>query len=459
MKYFMGLVSILTLFCAAPGVRAAGEVPSAGTAAYQLLVTFTDRSINRASIGGPGDYYTGVYDTGDVGYQSTAWGRRISHALAQDYQLRTVTGWPIASLGIHCVVYEIRDGRPVERVLEELARDHRVGAAQRMNTFRVLSDDPYRELQKSLPALSVDAAHRYATGRQVTIAVIDTGVDLAHPDLAGQITVFENLVAANNATFDEDIHGTAIVGIIAALANNGLGIEGVAPDAKLIALKACWPESPGAEAAICNSLTLAKALDSTLRLAPQILNLSLAGPRDPLLEALLRAAFERHIIIVAAEPAQRSADTEFPTSFSEVIRARSASTRPESAIASGITALAAPGVDVLTTFPHGTYNFISGSSFAAAHISGLVALLLELQPELTGTQVHDILVSSAGPASMADGASLLTVNACAAIQKLRSVSCVPEAQGTTQLSGSTPSLSRELVSPAARREPGAAGVM
>ena len=98
------------------------------------------------------------------------------------------------------------------------------------------------------------------------VAIIDTGIDFNHPDLAGQIVARRNFVDSDDAAFRLDRHGTAVAGVIAALADNHLGIVGIAPDSRLIALKACWQARATLAAATCNSFTLAQALQSAIDL-------------------------------------------------------------------------------------------------------------------------------------------------------------------------------------------------
>ena len=231
-------------------------------------------------------------------------------------------------------------------------------------------------------------------------------------------------MADDPTPFVNDIHGTAVAGIMAALGDNGKGIVGVAPDSKLIALKACWPEKPDSPAAVCDSLTLAKALDAAVRLRPAILNLSLTGPYDPLLAKLIAKAIEQRIVVVAADPEQTDAYSGFPASMEHVIAVRLArKQRSPTEPAAGDHWLLAPGSEVLTTFPHGAYNFISGSSFAAAHVSGIVALLLELQPGLPADGVIKILQATAAHAEQSAALQLSgVVNACSAIANLRGMS-------------------------------------
>jgi subtilisin family serine protease len=209
--------------------------------------------------------------------------------------------------------------------------------------------------------------------------------------------------------FTADVHGTAIAGVIAARANNSLGIVGVAPGAVLFALKACWQADPASRAAVCDSYTLAQAVDFALREGAQVLNFSLTGPRDPLLSQLLEVAGERGVVVLAAAPSSRAgaSDSGFPASHPGVLAVHAAgmlgdgpnddgspspSVVPSVAPAAGAPVqLAAPGLDILSTAPRNGYDFYSGSSLAVAQVTGVVALLLEYRPELTPAEVAKVL--------------------------------------------------------------------
>ena len=275
-------------------------------------------------------------------------------------------------------------------------------------------DDPYHHLQHGSAAMRTGAAQRWATGRGVRIAVIDTGVEIDHPDLTGRIVGARNFVDRGEVTFTSDRHGTSVAGVIAAVANNGEGIVGVAPDAGILALKACWPVAGSAAAARCDSYTLALAIDFAIQEEVEILNMSLAGPEDPLLALLVGKAIERGIVVVAARDDRASGAGAFPASLEGVI-----SIGLPKDPAGGSGALVAPGTDVLTTVPRHSYDFLSGSSFAAAHASGVVALLLERNRALAPVEVADLLGQSLrwGRRS-ATVDEVPVIDACAAIGRL-----------------------------------------
>jgi subtilisin family serine protease len=342
-------------------------------------------------------------------------------ALEQRYRLTLVFAWTMESLGEQCVVFEVPLGRSAHDVAQQLAGDPRVSIAQTVETFRTEGGDPYAPLQHGSTTLRLDQAHRYATGKGVKVAVVDTGVDFDHPDLRERVKKAQNFVDRGERSFTSDIHGTAVAGLIAATANNDVGIAGAAPQAEIYALKACWEQPPGAHQAVCTSYTLAKAVDYAIVQGAQVLNFSLAGPPDPLLGKLIDHALAKGIVVVAADGG--SAAQSFPASYKGVIGVMGSNdlNGPPTVPAGHSGAmLAAPGVDILTTMPHNTYDLFSGSSAAAAEISGIAALLLEKNPRLTPPEISAILHKTAHPIA-ADPVG--EVDACAAVASLTGGSC------------------------------------
>ncbi len=356
----------------------------------------------------------------------------ITAALAQTYDLPQTGGFPLQSLGVQCVVFRIPHGRSVEDTLRRLAADPRVESVQLNQVFQGLGDahnDPYATLQHGAHDIGADVAHRWATGKGVTVAVVDTGVEREHPDLHESVVRAVNFVEDGAQTFTQDRHGTAVAGVIAARADNAIGIFGIAPEADIIAVKACWHPALAARAARCSSWSLAKAIDFTILLGVRVLNLSLAGPSDPLLARLIAKAVEQDMTVVAAV-LEEDQTLGFPASLESVIAVRTDDRQGQNRMAGGkhSTPLRAPGSEILTTVPPYTYDFLSGSSLAAAHVSGIAALLLERQPTLSPAQIEAILRTTSQPVQNAGNptpAALGLVNACNALGQLLDLPACP----------------------------------
>ncbi|MGH8560098.1 MAG: S8 family peptidase [Methylococcales bacterium] len=398
------LLLILLLFSSSPAPAESSGINPDSTefsalynpadAEYLILVGFYDQSINRAQNPAPLSIYRRRGD-----YQSSTWSRRTSERIAEDYHLQKLTEWPMTEVGVQCVVYKAPTVDSIPETLRHMAKDQRIKIVQKMHLFNTEVheyNDPYFKLQSNLRSMQLDQVHDKATGRNVTIGMIDTGVDIQHPDLSGQITRQENFAAGVSSGFASDKHGTAVAGVMVARTDNGAGIAGIAPDARLVALKACWPVQPDSIAAVCNSYTLALAVNTAIKSGVNILNMSLTGPYDALLELLLNKAIDNGVIVVAADAGPGKQRDNFPASLKNVIAVQTIIS-PEGNPDNSIGRVEAPGENVLTTLPHGSYDFISGSSIAAAEVSGLVALLLELNPDLSSREIESILLQSETP--------------------------------------------------------------
>jgi subtilisin family serine protease len=194
-----------------------------------------------------------------------------------------------------------------------------------------------------------------------------------------------------------------MAGLIAAVANNHIGIVGIAPLAQIEVFEACWQLQPDKDAAVCNTFTLAKALAAALDSGIPLINMSIAGPSDPLLSALVEAAMKRGVTFVgaAAEPAEA-----FPTGVPGVIAAQGLqhSFRPD--------AFSVPADQIFTLLPDGQYDFESGTSVAAAELTGLIALLQSSSESKLSTSAIVTLLKETAESGNA------TVNVNAALAKL-----------------------------------------
>jgi len=414
----IGLVAALLAACASSSAVRPDEAAAAAEdpAARQILVTVRQPATLAAELtGAPNQRYL------QRRYGPSPSVDRILTQLAREHELRRVEGWAIQSLDVYCEVLSVPAGREIAEVVAALNEDPRVDLAQRMNLFNTQTaryDDPYLGLQSAATEMEVEQAHELATGRGVSIAIIDSGIDGDHPDLRGRVRLARNLVTEHPLARGGEIHGTAIAGIIASAVNNHEGIIGVAPDVSIAALRACWAVGADRLAAQCSSFTLARALEVALGIEPNVINLSLAGPDDPLLSRLLDRVIERGIVVVTAHPTTPESSQAFPSSHPHVLTAHSSLVRVNS---DSPYTLAAPANEVLTTTPGAGYAFLSGNSLAAAHTTGVVALMMERQPDIDAERIAAILTATT---TYADGTA--SINACRAVARLAGTASCPE---------------------------------
>ena len=417
----------LTLACLlAPGLHAAhARAPAepgdavAEAARHQVLVMLRL----------PAKHYRpdSAYGGGYLSDSGSAARRRAAAELAAAHGLRLLDSWAMPAIGVDCFVMEDPSGGPLERVVETLARDARVVWAQPLAQYQGMGGaaakadaDPLYPIQPAAHDWRLAELHRVSTGRNVVVAVVDSGIDGAHPDLAGQLGLRRNFV--DGTTDAAESHGTAVAGIIGARSGNGVGIAGIAPASKIMALRACWES--GGQGTRCNTLTLAKAINYALENGAQIINLSLAGPADRLLQGLIDAALSRGITVVGAADPQL-ADGGFPASHPGVLAIARSGDRhpPQSPIRY------APGTDIPTCAPGTTWKVVSGSSYAAAHVAGLAALLAELRPRDAARALRRELAGADATAARTVAATTGTIDACAALARAANA-CVCQCTST-----------------------------
>jgi len=397
------LAVLVAAFALGPGALRAAPAPAASTAAPAEA----GRRVMMMLDLGAEHYRSGSDYGGDYGDAMGARARlRFARKVAREHNLAVVDSWPMPLIGVDCIILEIRDARPVDAVVQELTQVPGVSWSQPLNEFHMLEARPpgpaptpavsYNDrLFSAQPAAALwhlARLHAITTGRGVTVAVIDSRIDLTHPDLAGQIAGSVDFVPGRPQA---ERHGTGVAGIIAARSNNARGIAGVAPGARIMALRACWEQTRSTT--VCDSLTLARALTYAIEHGAGVVNLSLTGPRDPLIARLVARAAAHGAVVVAAIDQQDPA-ASFPAFLPGVV-----SVGDERLSDRLHTAYKAPGQDVLTTQPEGKWDLVSGSSYAAAHVSGLLALLRQL----SGSRTPEALL---GPHGMLD--------ACAAVSRV-----------------------------------------
>ncbi len=376
----------------------------------KILVTFADPGMSNSTRAGPaGPGYRRRSST----YLTSVNVKRAANRIADEFDLVTLDEWPIVSLKVHCLVFGVGDDLQIQELLSRIQKRPEVESAQLMNEFEVTGGisaaavDPYSNLQHNHETLELSQAHDWSLGDGTNVTIIDTGADLQHPELKTQIDTHHDFVGSGGTAFSDDAHGTAVAGVIGAASNNGVGMVGIAPSTRLSVLKACWYGSNN-RTAICDSFTLAKALSHAIESKTDVINLSLGGPSDALLGRLVKQALDDGIVVVAAAPARSSYG--FPAEIAGVIVV---DLNGHAGSQDGATrfAITAPGDDILVPVPEGGYDYASGSSLSAAQVSGIAALLVSQQPDLTGEQINSLLVSSRATIEQ-------SVNACRALAKL-----------------------------------------
>ena len=335
--------------------------------------------------------------------------------MARAHGLAELSAWTIDPLRLRCLLFRLAPGVDHDQMLLHLSQDPRGVLAQPLNQFESYAsparvadyNDPYVALQEGFARLEAAAAQRISRGRGVRMAVIDTAIETDHPDLTGRVLSERNF-ASGAPVSPAERRGTEAAGEIAAAANNRIGIVGIAPDARLLSYRACWATSGGA--ARCDCFSLAQALSQSITDQADVINLSLGGPADPLLQRLVEAAQRRGSLIVGALPPSGRLHG-CPSAVPGVLVAaalEAGTPQPE--------ALPAPGRDVLTLQRAGGYGLASGSSLAAAHVSGALAVLRAVEPRLRAETARALLQPP--PGAVAPGAVPASIALFAALHKL-----------------------------------------
>ena len=317
--------------------------------------------------------------------------------------------------------YQILDGRSVPEVVAALARDPNIVSTQ-PNYLYTLQQEERGSPQKPYPRarMHLDAAHSISEGGGTLVAVIDTIIDPAHPEIAGSIAdsvdliradpkpdvkgmeTYENaLVTMSGGSASEPyVHGTAIAGVIAAHGE----LTGVAPKARILAVRAFAPRSDGrgAQGTTHNIVT---GIDWAFKHGARVVNLSFGGPRDELLSDALASGVARRMIFVASVGNEgEKAASLYPAADENVIAATASDEKDgvfKRANHCPLACVAAPGVDLRVAAPPAEYRTASGTSLAAAHIAGVVALVLDKRSDLEPRKVREALFDAAKRSSRA----------------------------------------------------------
>jgi subtilisin family serine protease len=317
-------------------------------------------------------------------------------ALEQRHALLHLDQFASQLQGTNQVLARIPDGRTVTAVVLALQADPAVMSAQPNYLFTLqqtgrAKDADEGALQYAAARLRLPQAHKLATGAGVLVAMIDSGVDAAHPELNGAIAeIFDTL----DGSARPHAHGTAIAGLIGARSR----LTGAAPAARILAVRAFDSKGDTAEG---STFTILKGLDWAAVKGAAVINLSFAGPTDSAIGRSLDGAYKNAItLIAAAGNAGPKSPPLYPAADPSVIAITATDVDDKVFAGSNRGAyirVAAPGVDVLVAAPDGRYQVSSGTSFAAAEVSGIVALMIERSPDLRPDVVRTLLFATGTP--------------------------------------------------------------
>jgi subtilisin family serine protease len=321
-------------------------------------------------------------------------GARQAASIAARLNLSEIERQTFVLTGRTLVRFRIDGGRSVRATLLAMRGLAGVAAAQPNHLFvgaqAQSAATTSASAQYVVGKMHLLEAHRLTNGDGVTVAVIDSQIDADHPDLAGAIAASYDAVGGAAAPH---MHGTALAGAIAA----HRALLGVAPKVRLLAVRAF--SGTGADSAQGTTFDIMKGIDWAAARNARVINMSFAGPADAMMADLLAKAYARGIVLVAAVGnAGPQSPPLYPAAYAQVIgvTATDAADRLLAVANRGPqVAVAAPGVDIVAPAPDGQYQVTSGTSIAAAHASGVAALLLARDPKLSPAALRRDLVRAA----------------------------------------------------------------
>jgi len=316
----------------------------------------------------------------------------VPQRFAGDFDLEPARNFVMTGLGLRVHLMRIADGADIDKVFERASADDRPLWVQKNSVFYSSVGDA--EQQYALQQIHADAASAAASGGAgVTIGLVDSGVDLSHESLRG--AHIKGIDVVDGDAVNAETHGTVIASILV-----GQGpLHGVAPAANLVAVRAFHEVDPKVGASESSSFLLSQGIDTAIRNGAQVINLSLTGPQDKLVSQMVNEALLHKVAIIAAAGNEGpKAKPAYPGAQDGVIAvtATDAKDRLYSHANQGdYISVAAPGVDILGAKPGGSYDFFSGTSMATGYVTGVAALLMARDNDLSVTQLRKAVEGSA----------------------------------------------------------------
>jgi len=377
-----------------PGEHASGEDPC--LAGKPDLVTFTAalrRQSGRAhrlwsAAGERRGIAKCVADELNIGYRKGSQVRELAESVQADI-IRDLPGLGLLTL-------RLPRGRAVT-ALQSLEARSDVLFAEPNYVVRTAArpNDPLLPNQRALERAEVLKVFDQPVGGRVVVAVLDTGLDTNHPDLQGRIVPGYDSVNGSATMRDDNGHGTAIAGIIAAISDNNIGIAGIAQNAVVMPIKVADRDG------IASVADFAAGLKFAVDQGARVVNMSL-GTRVPsrTLELVIRAAHSLGAVMIGAAGNDPVHHAVYPAAYDEVIAVTVTGDEPElgySAVLAEEVEVGAPGEDIPATLPGGVYGFMSGSSASSAFATAVAAVVWGKDPTLARDDVRQVLRAAQDP--------------------------------------------------------------
>ncbi|MBM2809297.1 MAG: peptidase and subtilisin kexin sedolisin [Chloroflexi bacterium] len=281
-------------------------------------------------------------------------------------------------------------------------------------------NDPRFRDQWGLQRIQAPTAWDITTGvASVVVAVLDTGVDLDHPDLRDRLVPGYNFFQPDELPMDDSGHGTHVAGTIAATANNSTGIAGVASGVSIMPIKVLNSRGAGRDSRVAQGIRW--AVDH----GANIVNMSFGGQDiSPVLSEAVEYASSSGVVLVVAAGNEGGSEPNYPGATDSAIAVAATNSRDRRAMFSNYGSwvdIAAPGTQIVSTYWDGasTYRAGTGTSMATPHVTGVIALMLSLKPGLSPAEVEEILKANADPLPDDDVGSG-RVNAARVLASIRS---------------------------------------
>jgi type VII secretion-associated serine protease mycosin len=259
----------------------------------------------------------------------------------------------------------------------------------------VPNDALYSRYQWNLPLIETLQGWNIARGSQdVKVAVVDTGVDLNHPDLKDNLLEGTNIVSKGGTPPQDDVgHGTHVAGIISALVNNNEGVAGMTWFNPILPIKVLDASGSGSTYAVAQGIIWAADHGA------KVINLSLGNYADAqFLHDAIKYAYDKDVVLIAASGNDNTERPGYPAAYEEVFAVAATDAKKNKASFSNYgnyIDVAAPGVSIPSTYPDNQYAALSGTSMASPHVSALAALIRSANPLLKNTEVMEIMRKSA----------------------------------------------------------------